>query len=86
MTEIEYIGGSLLLRSIHSFNISVRSSMATSGRSILPEHVAAALALRSSDTLVCPVDVEKAISSHVFFKNRVVAVPPPRFGRLPAAT
>lgn len=65
--------------------MSVRSSMATSGRSFLPECVAAALALRSSDDLVCPEDVERVLNTHAFFKHRAVAAPAPRFGRLPGA-
>jgi hypothetical protein len=63
--------------------MSVRSSMASSARSFLPEHVVAALALRSSATLVCPEDAERAISSHTFFKHKALPTPAPRFGRLP---
>ncbi len=70
------------VRSFLSNNMSVRSSMASSGRSLLPEPVAAALALRSG-SLTCPEDVERAISSHAFFKRRAVAAPAPRFGRMP---
>jgi hypothetical protein len=63
--------------------MSVRSSMASSVRSaVLPESVQSALALRSGD-LVCPEDVERAISAHNFFKHRPVALPAPRFGRMP---
>jgi hypothetical protein len=60
--------------------------MSSFGRSVLPDRVAAALALRSSGAVVCPEDVERAISGHAFFKRRAVPAPAPtsRFGRLPS--
>jgi hypothetical protein len=60
----------------------IRSSMASSARSILPERVSAVLAIRSTNP-ACPEDVERAILSHSFFKRVVAVSPAPRFGRLP---
>ena len=69
------------LRSLSPFNMSVRSSMASSLRPSMPDRVAAALALRSV-SLPCPEAAAHALASHPFFKSRPVAAPAPRFGRL----